>query len=398
MAVLSDIWRTSIAENLTLRAGEKGLSHPVSWVYVCQENEIEPWIQGNEILILYGAGMKCDEQSLVKLVELCSKCRIAGVIALTGNFIKSIPEAMLQKADCLEMPIIEVPYTIPISRITKDIANMILSREHNAKNNIAAETLCTILERKGNAFGDYLRILEKNEYLWKRENLIFILEFEEAEAMGRVGTITEKIISLELGTNIFYGSSNCFIGLAGEEKELLNKVKESTARIIQQLNIKYRIDCHFSIGTVVEEIQALPESFEMAKKALTLRSLEKIKEKIVTINQFPVILQLLSINYDEKDLSQIVKENLGPLLSYDLHHGTELLETLKVFLNCSCNGKETAEKLYIHRNTMAYRIRQIEKITNKKLADMKVCYEYVTAYYCLEYLLLSGHKMEEINC
>lgn len=202
----------------------------------------------------------------------------------------------------------------------------------------------------------------------------------------------------ELHTNVFYSSNGCFIGLAGKDKNLLSELKECAIQVIEKLNIKYHINSHFSMGTVVERIQELPQSFEMAKKALELRYIEKSKEKIVTINSFPAIMQLLSIDYDEKILIQIVKANLGSLISYDLHHGTELLETLKIFLSCNCNAKETAEKLYIHRNTMAYRIKQIEKITNKRLADITVCYEYVTAYFCLKYLLLSGHKMEELNC
>lgn len=149
MAILNDIWNTVISDNFMLRAGEKGMLHPVSWVYVCQENDIEPWINGNEILILYGAGMKCGEQSLVNLVDLCSNCSIAGIMILTGNFIKSIPEAMIQEADKVKMPIIEAPYTIPISRITKEIANMILGQEHNTYNSITAETLYIILEKMG---------------------------------------------------------------------------------------------------------------------------------------------------------------------------------------------------------------------------------------------------------
>ena len=54
---------------------------------------------------------------------------------------------------------------------------------------------------------------------------------------------------------------------------------------------------------------------------------------------------------------------LGPLLAYDDQHRAELLPTLREFLACSGSWNACAAKMYVHVNTVRYRIRRIEELT-----------------------------------
>ena len=60
-------------------------------------------------------------------------------------------------------------------------------------------------------------------------------------------------------------------------------------------------------------------------------------------------------------------ERLKPLLDYDLKHGTELVKTLEVYFNNCRNSVNTASDLFIHRNTLLYRLEQISKILDLDL-------------------------------
>ena len=60
-------------------------------------------------------------------------------------------------------------------------------------------------------------------------------------------------------------------------------------------------------------------------------------------------------------------ERLKPLLDYDLKHGTELVKTLEVYFNNCRNSVNTARDLFIHRNTLLYRLEQISKILDLDL-------------------------------
>jgi hypothetical protein len=61
---------------------------------------------------------------------------------------------------------------------------------------------------------------------------------------------------------------------------------------------------------------------------------------------------------------------LGPLVSYDQQHRAELLTTLREFLACSGSWNACAAKMYVHVNTVRYRIRRIEELTGRDLSSL----------------------------
>jgi len=62
-------------------------------------------------------------------------------------------------------------------------------------------------------------------------------------------------------------------------------------------------------------------------------------------------------------MGEFVDRYLDPIKQYDQKNGTELLTTFATFLiDCQCSLNEAAQKLYIHPNTLKYRIRTIKKI------------------------------------
>jgi DNA-binding PucR family transcriptional regulator len=71
---------------------------------------------------------------------------------------------------------------------------------------------------------------------------------------------------------------------------------------------------------------------------------------------------------------QMLAENafsghLARLTEHDRTHDGQLAQTLDVFLECEGNGVRAAERLYIHRHTLKYRLRRIEEICGVDLSD-----------------------------
>jgi hypothetical protein len=61
---------------------------------------------------------------------------------------------------------------------------------------------------------------------------------------------------------------------------------------------------------------------------------------------------------------------LSPLLGYDWDHGTELVRTLRVFLDCSGSWTRAAEAMFVHVNSLRYRIRRVEELTGRDLGSL----------------------------
>ena len=70
------------------------------------------------------------------------------------------------------------------------------------------------------------------------------------------------------------------------------------------------------------------------------------------------------INYiyieDQGILRQMYRSMLGVLIDYDQKHNTQLEETLYQYLKFDSNQKAMAESLYMHRNTINYRLNKIK--------------------------------------
>ena len=61
---------------------------------------------------------------------------------------------------------------------------------------------------------------------------------------------------------------------------------------------------------------------------------------------------------------------LGPLLAYDQRRKAELVPTLQEFLACSGSWNACATRMYVHVNTVRYRIRRIEELTGRDLSSL----------------------------
>jgi DNA-binding PucR family transcriptional regulator len=58
-----------------------------------------------------------------------------------------------------------------------------------------------------------------------------------------------------------------------------------------------------------------------------------------------------------------------PLLVYDRERRSDLVRTLQVYFATGANASEAADRLFLHRNSMLYRLARIEKLTGLDLKD-----------------------------
>ena len=72
-----------------------------------------------------------------------------------------------------------------------------------------------------------------------------------------------------------------------------------------------------------------------------------------------------------KDLAPF-RNLVEPLVRYDRERGSDLVRTLRMYFACGTNASEAADKLFLHRNSMLYRLSRIEKLTGADLKNPRV--------------------------
>lgn len=85
------------------------------------------------------------------------------------------------------------------------------------------------------------------------------------------------------------------------------------------------------------------------------------------------VWRLLGNIQDKQELHLFIEETLGKLLLYDQEKGAELVKTLEVYFECNGKLKKVTEKMYVHYNTILYRLDRIQQITGCSLEDATAC-------------------------
>lgn len=139
---------------IRLRAGQAGAGRRVRWPYVAENRSFAPWIKGGELVFITGIGRHHSLDNLFELVHEGAATGVAGLVILTGDaYIGQLPSALLKRADVLQLPVLEQPYSLPMVTVTEAISRAIISREQLAtrEDETRAETLLQRLQlRLGN--------------------------------------------------------------------------------------------------------------------------------------------------------------------------------------------------------------------------------------------------------
>jgi DNA-binding PucR family transcriptional regulator len=80
--------------------------------------------------------------------------------------------------------------------------------------------------------------------------------------------------------------------------------------------------------------------------------------------------ELLLASIPEPVLRSFSDRLLGPLQRYDDRHNAELVTTLRSFLACDGSWSACASLLYVHVNTVRYRISRVEALTGRDLSAL----------------------------
>lgn len=129
------------------------------------------------------------------------------------------------------------------------------------------------------------------------------------------------------------------------------------------------------------------EGFSEARNALTI-SRKLSGETALTAYKDVEVYHLLRGTMDEKGFGVLFDRKLGKLKQYDEEHNSDLLRTLFFYLESRSSLIETANHLFIHRNSVKYRLERIRDITGFDLNDPHeqfVCQMCLIYYYLLEH-------------
>ena len=233
-------------------------------------------------------------------------------------------------------------------------------------------------------------ILPGDIYLKARE-LRFNSDVSRVVLLVRI-TSHSDISSFDIVQNLFPDKSKDFVININETdialvKEIKNNIDardlEKLARSISDtLSGEFYTHALIGIGTAVEGIKDLARSFKEAQVALEVGKVFDNEKTIVSYDNLGVarLIYQLPTTICEMFLREVFKK--GSIESLD----QETLFTIQRFFENNLNVSETSRKLFVHRNTLVYRLEKIKKLTGLDLREFDHAIIFKVALMVKKYL------------
>lgn len=171
--------------------------------------------------------------------------------------------------------------------------------------------------------------------------------------------IESKLYDAYLYIKELYHDSDIEVILTNDKLLLIAEVKEIYEHIIgiKDALLNNFTSRYYISYCQIENYEALKKSFEECEYKLMLANKYKVSESV--INEKKLILEGIidSVSEEKKEkIYHIFNEGFSKL-------DNEMIRTIEVFFRCGLNLSDAAKELYIHRNTLIYRLDKIEKYT-----------------------------------
>lgn len=115
-----------------------------------------------------------------------------------------------------------------------------------------------------------------------------------------------------------------------------------------------------------------PGTYDEALQAMQLGERLQIKQVVQfkSLGVYQLLVQLEELSA----VRSFTEAVIGPLVAYDAQHNSSLVKTLDAYFDHHGNISQTAESLFIHRNTLLYRLERIQELTQHDLnqANMRL--------------------------
>jgi len=397
MITFKQLLSMSGMENARVVAGESGLNNPIEWCHIIYGADVDEWIKQDVLLLVTGIGLHDIEQDLDTILNEMAKVHGAGIIVETGGFIKSIPDSAVKTADDLHLPTIELPSESNITELTYNIGRLLFN--YTAENSLS-KTLREII------YLPYQKSMrwqaEKFGYDASLFYIVMAVRIDEdsiSESNRAVPNYKKKVeknilhfVRRELDDMkshlLYYHTDSTLLLFIPFREE--SAVKRETTRLVSKIRdylaaTEQNTTVSIGVSKTFSDLSQLRSSVLQAKYALQMLYVCSRTNDIRFYDRIGVYRIFFNYNQDSS-LMNLYTRILGELENYDAQYKSELVETLDVYLSCNGNISLTADQLFVHRNTLKYRIKKIQEILRIDFANPNALFTLQLAYKIKKYV------------
>ena len=357
---VSDVLNLDIMEGYRIVAGKDGISNSVHYVTVYDNliTELDSNIQvfPRDIYLTTFYHGRNDEDYIFALIRQLIKINASALIVTDEN-ISDIPPKAKDICNKANLPVIfincKTPYSLLISQIMEYRINF--DQRQSLQNKIASLVQADIspsekvrlISEINPHFLQYVTCL----YCAEDDELFLPTDYLKQYNINLLNYFNNNIVN----TATAYKSGILIMITYNELSDyaLSSLITEATQMIHKfRPNVQIGISNSCIIGNLGQAIQ-------QSYTAFFSRVFDN--DNIATYKTIGVSRILVELN-GSNTLESFYADMMDPLAEYDTEKNAKLIETLLAFVRCDMDYKKTSELLYVHENTIRYRINLIKEL------------------------------------
>lgn len=363
--IVEDILR--LDEQISVLHGETGISRRVAYIDVVEIPEGMHWTNANDFIITTGYCFASDEALLELLVRTLIRRGCSGLGIKLGRYVKSIPERVARIAEENSFPIIRIPMHFSYREISRPLLNTLAASDSSKfrfssldgffgaiiRGDLSDEKDIRVNASKFGVLLNCLRyiIVARSSSPVTREKLS-----ELSSAIDRAADVETCCLGSDMQGNTLIFCRIC-------NPETFNLEYPSAVQVIFA-TIRRCLGFDDTIIAMSPPCHSLLDLNQAAFHTTTLLYLgmRLYPERQEFLFEDYFLDFFLNDNQNHYVLNHLCQTLISPLAEADARQNTELLATLMALSENSYNISATGQALFLHRNTVYNRVKQIESI------------------------------------
>ena len=235
------------------------------------------------------------------------------------------------------------------------------------------------------------------------DNLLLVDIYNKAQKLHIDATLPRCVFAIELSAikdpgafemvkEIFNTQSGDYVTTVDEDHivvikalrpdEAYDDMDEIARMLVDMFSSEAMTNVRVSFGTIVNDIKGVSRSYKEANMALDVGKIFYAEKSVISYSTLGIgrLIYQLPINLCEMYIDEVFGGDLPEEID------DEILNTINKFLDNSLNVSETSRQLYIHRNTLVYRIEKLEKATGMDVRNFDDALSFRIAMMVLGYI------------
>ena len=363
--------------HLKLLAGQEGCSNTMSWVHMIEDTKIIQQLWGKELAVTTGLGFQSHD-ALFDFIKCLVKYHSVGLIINTGKYIFEVSQDIIDYCNEQEFPLLTTPWEVHMADLIKDFSMRCLfsEREDQQISKLFQEVFTTV-QTVEEVRPQLMSSFDVDGYFQ-----VVLIEIEDSDQFD---AIERRKIAFQLelcfekieSPYTFFWFDGCFVLVVNNlEPDNLERIIDKMYKITKKrMEGKY---IHLGIGSQMLDFRQVILSYKRARAAVSMAT--QFQLPIVSFEEMGIYQILFSIE-DKQILSEMYHSLLQPIIEYDQKHHGELEKTLFYYLFYNESQIEMAKNLYLHRNTINYRMLKIKELLGCQLDTFEEKMLYMLAMY-----------------